>query len=124
MATQVQNRLELVDELLQRIGETVGDKANAATVFGQPVEREGITVIPVAKARFGFGGGGGGTEGATDVEGGGGGGGGGGAMVSPVGYIEVRAGSAEFKRITGPVDMLAVVAAASLAALAFKRLTA
>jgi uncharacterized spore protein YtfJ len=124
MATQVQNRLELVDELLQRIGETVGDKANAATVFGQPVEREGITVIPVAKARFGFGGGGGGTEGATDVEGGGGGGGGGGAMVSPVGYIEVRAGSAEFKRTTGPVDMLAVVAAASLAALAFKRLTA
>jgi uncharacterized spore protein YtfJ len=123
MATQVQNRLELVEELLQRIGQTVGDKANASTVFGQPVEREGITVIPVAKARFGFGGGGGGSEGATE-EGGAGGGGGGGAMVSPVGYIELHADSAEFKRITGPVDMLAVVAAASLAALAIKRLTA
>ena len=123
MATQVQNRLELVDELLQRIGKTVGDKANASTVFGEPVERGDITVIPVAKARFGFGGGGGGSEGATE-DGGAGGGGGGGAMVSPIGYIEVRAGSAEFKRITGPVDLLAVVAAASLAALTLKRLTA
>ena len=28
-------------------------------MFGDPVERRGITVIPVAKARFGFGGGGG-----------------------------------------------------------------
>jgi hypothetical protein len=44
--------------------------------------------------------------------------------VSPVGYIEVRAGSAEFRRIATPVDLLAVVAAASLAALAFRRLFA
>jgi uncharacterized spore protein YtfJ len=124
VATQVDNRLELVEELLQRIGNTVGDKANVSSVFGQPVEREGITVIPVARARFGFGGGGGGSEGAPEGEGGAGGGGGGGAMVSPVGYIEVRAGSAEFKRVTGPLDVLALVAAASLAALAFKRLTA
>jgi uncharacterized spore protein YtfJ len=124
VATQVQNRLELVEDLLQRIGHTVGDKANVSSVFGEPVEREGLTVIPVARARFGFGGGGGGSEGAPEGEGGAGGGGGGGAMVTPVGYIEVRAGSAEFKRITGPLDVLALVAAASLAALALRRLTA
>jgi uncharacterized spore protein YtfJ len=123
VATQVENRLELVEELLQRIGQTVGERANASTVFGQPVEREGITVIPVARARFGFGGGGGGSEDAPEGEGGSGGGGGGGALVSPVGYIEVRAGSAEFKRITGPLDFLALVAAASLAVLALRRLT-
>ena len=109
----------LADELLRRIGDTVGDKAKAATVFGEPVEREGITVIPVARARFGFGGGGGagmqeGKEGS--------GGGGGGAMVSPVGYIEVRDGAARYRRITSPSDLLALVAAASIAAVAVRRL--
>jgi uncharacterized spore protein YtfJ len=122
MATEVQNRSELVEELLQRIGQTVGDRANVSTVFGQPVEREGVTVIPVAKARFGFGGGGGSGSGREGQEGSGGGGGGG-AFVSPAGYIEVRAGSADFKRITSPLDLLALVAAASIAALAFRRLT-
>jgi hypothetical protein len=42
--------------------------------------------------------------------------------VSPVGYIEVRDGTAQFKRITTPVDVLALVAAASLAALVVRRL--
>jgi uncharacterized spore protein YtfJ len=120
MATQAQERLQLVDELLERIGQTVGDKANVSTVFGDPVEREGVTVIPVAKARFGFGGGGG--SGAREGQEGSGGGGGGGAYVSPVGYIEVRATGAEFKRIQSPMDMLAFVAAASIAVLALKRL--
>jgi uncharacterized spore protein YtfJ len=120
MATQTQERPQLVDELLERIGQTVGDKAKVSTVFGDPVEREGMTVIPVAKARFGFGGGGG--SGVREGQEGSGGGGGGGAYVSPVGYIEVRAVGAEFKRIRSPMDMLAFVAAASLAVLALKRL--
>jgi uncharacterized spore protein YtfJ len=121
MATEME-RSQLVDELLERIGQTVGDKAKVSTVFGEPVEREGITVIPVAKARFGFGGGGG--AGGREGEEGSGGGGGGGASVSPVGYIEVRAGTAAFRRISRPTDLLALVAAASLGALALKRLLA
>jgi uncharacterized spore protein YtfJ len=91
-------------------------------VFGDPVEREGITVIPVARARFGFGGGGG--SGGPQGEEGSGGGGGGGAMVTPVGYIEVGPAGASFKRISSPTDLLPVVVAASLAALALKRLLA
>jgi uncharacterized spore protein YtfJ len=122
VTTGERNRAALVDELLQQIGETVGGKANVSTVFGDAVEREGITVIPVARARFGFGGGGGG--GARESEEGSGGGGGGGVSVSPVGYIELRDGSATFKRISSPVDLLALVAAGSLAALAVKRLLA
>ena len=120
MATEVQGRAQLVDELLERIGQTVGDNAKVSTVFGEPVEREGITVIPVAKARFGFGGGGG--AGGREGEEGSGGGGGGGASVSPVGYIEVRAGTAAFKRISNPTDLLALVAAGALGVLALKRL--
>ena len=121
MKTEMQDGLTIADELVRRIGQTVGDRAQVSTVFGEPVEREGITVIPVAKAWFGFGGGGG--AGVREGEGSGAGGGGG-VAVSPVGYIEVRDGTAGFKRVTTPVDLFALVAAASLAALAIKRLLA
>lgn len=120
MTTETKERAQLVDELLERIGATVGDKANVSTVFGEPVERGDVTVIPVAKARFGFGGGGG--SGEHEGQGGSGGGGGGGVAVSPVGYIEVRGGGAEFRRIQSPIDLVAFVAATSLALLAVKRL--
>jgi len=110
----------LADAVLQRIGQTVGQGATVSTVFGEPVERGGITVIPVAKARFGFGGGGG--AGAHRSADGSGGGGGGGAIVSPVGYIELSHGGADFKRISGPFERVALVVAASLALLAVRRL--
>ena len=81
-------------------------------------------MIPVAKARFGFDGGGGGGGGARKGDEGSGGGGGGGAFVSPVGFIEVRDGTAQFKRISSTVDLLALVVATSLAALTVRRLLA
>ncbi len=110
----------LADAVLQRIGQTVGQGATVSTVFGEPVAHERITVIPVAKARFGFGGGGGaGARGSAD---GSGGGGGGGAIVSPVGYIELSHGTARFKRISGPFERVALVVAASLVVLAVKGL--
>jgi uncharacterized spore protein YtfJ len=98
----------------------VGQKAQVSTIFGEPVEREGVTVVPVAKARFGFGGGGG--SGAREGDEGAGGGGGGGVAVSPIGYIEVRDRSSEFKRIFTSLDLLALVAAGSVAAITLKRL--
>ena len=103
MAVKAQERADLANELLEQIGQTVGQKATVSSVFGEPIEREGLTVIPVAKARFGFGGGGG-------------------ALVSPIGYIELHDGSAEFRRISTPMDFLALVAAASVIAVAVKRL--
>ena len=118
MTDETQERSQLVNDLLERIAGTVGSKAHVTAVFGEPVEREGLTVIPVAKARFGFGGGGG----SGMREGDEGSGGGGGAVVSPVGYIVVRNGSAEFKRIFTPTDLLPAVVAGSLAALTLKRL--
>ena len=120
MTVETQERSQMVNELLERIGAAVGSRAQASAVFGEPVEREGLTVIPVARARFGFGGGGG--SGSREADEGAGGGGGGGASVNPVGYIEVRDGTAEFKRITTPTDLLALAVAASAAALTLKRL--
>ena len=120
MTVVTQDGSVLADELLQRIGESIGGRANVSSVFGEPVEREGVTVIPVGKARFGFGGGAGG--GAHGGQEGSGGGGGGGALVSPVGYIELRGGNATFKRISSPVDLVALAVAGAVAALAAKRL--
>jgi len=120
MAMETQERTELVNDLLERVGQTVGERAHVSTIFGEAVEREGVTVIPVARARFGFGGGGG--SGSREGDEGSGGGGGGGVAVSPIGYIEVRDRGAEFRRISTPTDILALAAAASLAALTIKRL--
>jgi len=120
MAEQTKDQRQFVHELIERVGAAVGTRANAAAVFGEPVERNGVTVIPVARARFGFGGGGG--EGPE--EGGSGGGGGGGGVVSPIGYIELRDETATFRRISTPSDLLALVATASLALLTVKRLLA
>ena len=88
------------DRFISAMAEKLGAVAQASTVFGEPVERDGITVIPVAKARWGFGGGGG--QRKADVEGGtqeDGAGGGGGVQVTPVGFIEVRNHEAVFRPI-------------------------
>lgn len=84
---------------LERLAGTVGSSVQAQTVYGQPVEREGITVIPVARVAYGFGAGSGRNADAASE---GGEGGGGGAQVRPVGFITVRGGSAEFRSIPDP----------------------
>lgn len=81
------------DKFIGAMAEKLGVVARAATIFAEPVERDGITVIPVAKVRWGFGGGAGHRE---DEEGAGGGGG---VQVTPVGFIEIKSGEAEFRRI-------------------------
>jgi uncharacterized spore protein YtfJ len=51
------------ERLVERLAEKIGSSARAAAVFGEAVGRDGVTVIPVAKARWGFGGGDGGPGG-------------------------------------------------------------
>ena len=84
-----------VQEYLKEIGERLQSSATVKKVYGDPVEVEGKTIIPVARVRYGFGGGGGTQEVERSSEGADapgqatGGGGGGGVEVSPVGSIEV-----------------------------------
>ena len=119
-STEPVGQPDLVDEILERVGSAVGRAAHASAVFGEAVQDAGVTVIPVARTRFGFGGGGG--QGHEQGKDGSGGGGGGGGIVTPIGFIEVREGGAAFKRIWTPMDWVAVGATASLALLAVKRL--
>jgi uncharacterized spore protein YtfJ len=99
----------LIGALLDRIGGRFG----ASTVFGTPVEREGVTVIPVATARFGFGGGAG-TDPDKHQEGEGAGVGG---AMTPAGYIELKDGRSRFVPVVHPERMVAMVLAGALAAL-------
>ena len=104
------------DRFIGTMAEKLGAVARAATVFGEPVERDGITVIPVAKARWGFGGGAGQRrdegDGGTHEDGAGGGGG---VYVSPVGFIEIKNSEANFRRIgTSPLPWIVVGSVLSL----------
>jgi uncharacterized spore protein YtfJ len=96
---------------VEQLAARVGAQAGAATVFGEPVERDEITVIPVARAGWGFGGGSGTAPGGES----GGEGGGGGAVAWPVGYIEIRGQETRFRPI---VDLrpFVVIGALGLAA--------
>jgi uncharacterized spore protein YtfJ len=110
---ELRARVEAGD-FLERLADRIGASMKVSTVFGQPVERCGLTVIPVARARWGFGGGSGSEAGKEGA------GGGGGGFVSPLGYIEVRESGAEFKRIRDPrllaVGVAAAIGVAGLAA--------
>jgi uncharacterized spore protein YtfJ len=97
------------DELLASLAERVGGRVAASTVFAPPVERGGITVIPVATARFVVGGG----SGSDPKKGQEGGGGGGLGRVAPAGYIELKDGRSRFV----PIVNRARIALAGLAAM-------
>src|SRR5450759_3168347 len=90
-------RADAAENGLTRLAERLGATAAASAVFGTPVERDGVTVIPVARVRWGFGGGGG-------------------VQAAPLGFIEVRDGGAQYRRVHDP---LRLVIAALLLPLSF-----
>lgn len=123
-----------IDGFVERMAERVGAKASVRAVFGEPIERDGITVIPVAKVRWGFGGGAGrgpiavgpgvgdpASATMSDSEGreesGSGSGGGGGATADPIGYLEIGPDGASFRPITPAMPSPGFLLAAGFAAM-------
>ncbi len=98
------------------LADRVGSRAGSNAVFGNPVERDGVTVIPVAKVSWGFGGGGGGDDDGQGT------GGGGGAIASPAGYIEISGGSAEYRRIGSRLSPPMIIACGAAAWLVLRGL--
>lgn len=98
---------------LNKLMEFLGGTASTRAVFGEPVEKDGVTVVPVARVRYGGGGGGGRGPGrkkkgaAGDAEQTGFGHGGG-VLAVPVGYIELSGGRATFRRIADPARPMAI----------------
>ena len=110
-----------IDGFIERMAERIGGKASVRAVFGDPIQRDDITIIPVARVRWGFGGGAGtgpiavgpgragkgspfsetgDDAGGTANQTGSGSGGGGGATADPVGYLEIGPDGATFHQIT------------------------
>ncbi len=106
-------------DLVERLAERLGARANVAAVFGEPVVQDGVTVVPVAKVRWGFGGGGGCSGDAPGIEErlNSGSGGGGGVTASAVGFIEIRGGQAQFRPIKDPAALWPVILAGGFASL-------
>jgi uncharacterized spore protein YtfJ len=90
-----------VDELLSGAREAM----SVRSVFGEPIEEDGVTVIPVAKAGVGGGGGSdtegnGGGGGGSDTEGNGGGGFG--LAGKPAGAYVIRDGEVKWRPAVDP----------------------
>ena len=79
--------------------------ASVRNVYGDPVELDGRTVIPVARISYGFGAGGrasGGKGGGSEP---GGSGGGAGLSARPLGVLEIAAGRTRFIPIVDPARL-------------------
>ena len=74
------------------LARTIGDKANAAAVFGLPIVEANRTVIPVAQARFGLGWGDGLILRGV----------GGGMTAKPLGFIVIDKSGVRFHRTPAP----------------------
>jgi uncharacterized spore protein YtfJ len=126
-----------IDGFVERMAERIGAKASVRAVFGDPIERGGITIIPVARVRWGFGGGAGhgpmavgpGNASGTaptatasdEAMSAAGSGGGGGVSADPVGYLEIGPDGATFRPIVSPMPSPGfILAAGATAAILFR----
>jgi len=99
---------------VQDILEKAKDTVNVRQVFGEPYERDGVTIIPVAKV--GSGGASGGGEGTGGPEGQGSGSGQGfgyGLGATPIGVYVIRNGTVEWQPA---VDVTHIVVRAQMVA--------
>jgi uncharacterized spore protein YtfJ len=104
----------VAEDRFSKLVAALGGTASAQAVFGAAVEKDGVTIVPVARVRFGVGGGGGRGPGRKKKSGSGdpdqvGYGQGGGVQAAPVGYIELRDGQTSYKRIADPARPLAML---------------
>ncbi len=106
MNQEISSLPESARPLVSQLAEEIGRHANAAMVYGTPVERGNVTVIPVARVRYGFGGG---DHNRQDS------GGGGGVSASPIGYVEITNSSTRFRPIFDPTTIAPIIAACGLA---------
>lgn len=114
-------------EILQSMAERFASTASVKQVFGEPIERGGRTIVPVArvKYRLGAGYGGGEQEGAAVDRplAAGGGGGGGVVKAKAVGALEITQDGVRFIRFVDAGDIAKACVGGLVAILIIRRLT-
>jgi uncharacterized spore protein YtfJ len=94
-----------VNDLLKSTVEELDKLLNPKNVLGEPIEKDGATVIPIVSYGFGFGAGGGeGGEGTRQGTGGGAGAGGG---IKPLGAIIIDGNGARVEAVKGAMSSVA-----------------
>ena len=89
-------------EVISSLADRFSTAGKVQTVFGDPIEAHGRTVITVARVSYGIGAGGGGENKSQSDDAVGGAGGGGGINVSPVGVLEITDAGTRFIRFFDP----------------------
>jgi uncharacterized spore protein YtfJ len=105
------------DTFIARMAERIGARASVTAVFGEPIQRGDLTIVPVARVRWGFGGGEGGGEAGAGEDApasGYGSGGGGGVSADPIGFVEIGPDGAIFRPIVPPYPSPVFLLAAGL----------
>lgn len=104
MSTDIREVLHSVEEPLKNF--------TVRRVYGEPVETQGKTIVPIAQVGFGFGGGAGRHEKDGEVAEGeeSGGGGGGGGFARPYGVLEVTPQETKLIRFADGRRMIGAVA--------------
>ena len=90
---------------LEELMSTVRNRMTVQTAFGEPIERDGVTVLPVCLVS-----GGGGAGGGKDEKGAEGDGGGYGMCVQPVGAYLISDGKVRFKPVINVNQLAGTVA--------------
>ena len=89
-------------EILTTLADRFSTTGKVQTVFGEPIEAHGRTIIPVANVKYGLGAGGGGENKSQSDDAIGGAGGGGGVKVTPIGVLEISESGTNFIRFFDP----------------------
>ena len=96
-------------DFLASLSERLQSDANVKTIYGEPIEVEGKTIITVGKVAYGLGGGYGAAKGVENQLGEGGGGG---IIVSPLGVYEISGNETRFVPLrTKKIPLFAAFAA-------------
>lgn len=99
--------MEDVERLLKGTVEELERMLNARNVLGDPIEKDGATIVPIVSFGFAFGAGGG-SGGKSGTRGMGGGTGGGGG-IKPIGAIIIDGEGARVEAIKGAMTSVAGV---------------
>ena len=113
---EVEETTESFNNTVQEIVSQVCKSSNVRNVFGEPVTRDDVTIIPVASIVVGFGAGAGAGSGRKPHDGpekGGGMGLGGGFIMQPSGVWEITKSGARFRRAE-PVGLLSSLLEAAI----------
>lgn len=100
--------MENVERLLKATVEELDKLLNARNVLGDPIEKDGATIIPIVSFGFAFGAGGG-SGGKPDTGEGTGGGTGGGGGIKPLGAIIIDKDGARVEGVHGAMSEVAKV---------------